>query len=58
MSVPLWGWLAVLAVIVIMLLVDLLAHRRAHVIRVREAAIWSAVWVALGVAFGGVVWAI
>ena len=58
MSVPLWGWLAVLAVIVIMLLVDLLAHRRAHVIEVREAAIWSAVWVALGVAFGGVVWAI
>ena len=58
MSVPLWGWLAVLAVIITMLLVDLLAHRRAHVIEVREAAIWSTVWVALGVAFGGVVWAI
>jgi tellurite resistance protein TerC len=37
--------------------VDLFAHRRAHVIGVREAATWSAVWVALGVGFGAVVWA-
>src|SRR3712207_1584514 len=39
-----------------MLGVDLFAHRRAHVIGVREAAAWSAVWVALGVAFGAWVW--
>ena len=50
-------WLAVLAVIVIMLAVDLFAHRRAHIISVREAAAWSAVWVALGVGFGLVLWA-
>ncbi|MCZ2839222.1 TerC family protein [Modestobacter sp. VKM Ac-2985] len=56
MNVPLWIWLAVLAVILVMLAVDLFAHRHAHVIGVREAAGWSVVWVALGVAFGAVVW--
>ena len=39
-----------------MLAVDLVAHRKAHVVSVREAAVWSAIWVALGTAFGGVVW--
>lgn len=56
MSVPLWMWFAVLAVILVMLAIDLFAHRRAHVIGVREAAAWSAVWVALGVGFGVLVW--
>lgn len=56
MSVPLWVWFAVLAVILVMLAVDLFAHRRAHVIGVREAAAWSAVWVVLGVGFGVLVW--
>ncbi|GAB2870329.1 TerC family protein [Nocardioides pacificus] len=56
MNVPLWAWAAVLAVILAMLAVDLFAHRTAHVVSVREAAIWSAVWVSLGLAFGGVVW--
>jgi len=58
MNVPLWAWLAVLCVIVLMLAVDLFAHRRAHVIGVREAALWSAVWVAFGVGFGALVWRI
>ncbi len=56
MSVPLWAWLAVLGLILAMLAVDLLAHRRAHAVEVREALAWSAVWVALGLAFGAVVW--
>ena len=56
MSVPLWAWFAVLGLILAMLALDLLAHRRAHVIGVREAAAWSAVWVALGVGFGALVW--
>ena len=56
MDVPLWAWAAVLAVILAMLAVDLFAHRTAHVVSVKEAATWSAVWVSLGLAFGGVVW--
>ncbi len=56
MAVPLLAWFAVLAGIVGMLAVDLLAHRRAHAISLREAAAWSGVWISLGLAFGGVVW--
>ena len=56
MDVPLWSWAAVLAVILAMLAADLVAHRSAHVVSVREAAAWTAIWVSLGLAFGGVVW--
>ena len=56
MNVPLWVWLAVIGFILLMLAVDLVAHRHAHVIKVREAAAWSAVWVVFGVAFGALVW--
>jgi TerC family integral membrane protein len=49
-------WLVVLGLIVGMLAVDLFAHRRAHVIGVREAAGWSALWVLVGVGFGAWVW--
>ncbi|WP_407334868.1 TerC family protein [Dietzia kunjamensis] len=58
MHTPLWLWLAVIAFIVVMLAIDLVAHRKAHVIGVREAAVWSAVWIALGVGFGAIVWAV
>ncbi|MBG6224763.1 tellurite resistance protein TerC [Arthrobacter sp. CAN_A2] len=56
MDVPLWVWLAVIGFILLMLLVDLVAHRHAHVISVREAAAWSGVWVFCGVVFGIIVW--
>ena len=56
MTVPLWAWFAVLGVILLMLAVDLVAHRKAHVIGVREAAVWSIVWVVLGIGFGVLVW--
>ncbi|MGW5265182.1 TerC family protein [Microbispora sp. NPDC004025] len=56
MSVPLWIWAAVLAVILAMLAVDLFAHRRAHVVGTREALTWSGLWIALGLGFGAVVW--
>ena len=56
MVVPLWAWAAVLGVILAMLAIDLFAHRDAHVVTVREAAAWSAVWVTLGLAFGAIVW--
>ena len=52
MIVPLWAWGAVLAVILVMLAVDLLAHRRAHVIGAREALGWSVFWLFLGLGFG------
>jgi len=48
-----WQWAAFVALVAALLLVDLLVlHRRPHVIPVREAAIETAVWVAIGLAFG------
>ncbi len=58
LDVPLWLWTAFAATVVAALLVDLLAHRGAHVIGFKEAAWWSALWVGLAVAFGGVVFAV
>ncbi|MEU8686783.1 TerC family protein [Streptomyces sp. NPDC048611] len=54
-EVPLWLWLAFAATVVVSLAVDLLAHRQAHVIGFKEAAVWSAVWVGLAIAFGALV---
>ena len=57
MDVSLWIWFAVLGVIVAMLAVDLVAHRGAHEVSVKEATAWSALWLALGLGFGLVIWA-
>ena len=56
MVVAWWAWAAVLGVILVMLAVELFAHRKAHVVGVREAAAWSGLWVALGIGFGAIVW--
>lgn len=55
-DVPLWVWVAFTALVVALLLVDLLLiHRTAHVITTREAAIESAIWIALSLVFGLVI---
>jgi tellurite resistance protein TerC len=52
-------WIAFLAFIAFLLFLDLFVfHRNAHVVNVREAAIFSAFWVGLGVAFGLLVFAL
>ncbi len=51
LDVPLWAWAAFAAVILVMLTIDLLAHRGAHVIGFKEAAWWSALWVGLSLVF-------
>ena len=57
-SEPIWAWVAVTVAILVMLLVDLLVvHKDAHAVTIREAAISSAVWISIGVAFGVIVWA-
>src|SRR5580765_4629544 len=50
---PLWEWAALLGFITVLLMVDLLiVHRKAHVASTKEAAIESAVWISIGLAFG------
>ena len=56
MDVSLWVWAALIAAIVAMLLIDLFMHRDAHEIRLREAATWSVIWVAIGLVVGVVIW--
>ena len=52
-------WIGFVVGLFALLLLDLLVlHRSAHEISVREAAISSAAWVALGIAFSLVVWAV
>lgn len=56
-DVPGWLWVAFLVGVAALLLLDLLVlHREAHEISMREASVTSAAWIALGVAFTGVVW--
>ena len=49
------AWIALLAVIVVMLAIDLFRHREAHAPTPKEAAIESLIWVMCGLAFSGVV---
>jgi TerC family integral membrane protein len=56
-DVPVWVWVAFVAFVGALLIVDLLlVHRTAHVITTKEAAIESAIWISIGVAFTGVIW--
>jgi tellurite resistance protein TerC len=55
MEVSSFAWVAVVAVILAMLAVDLFLHREAREISAREAAIWTGVWVGLGLTFAVVV---
>lgn len=53
-----WAYAAFVAFVVAMLALDLFVlHRDAHEVSLREAALWSAFWIALGLAFGGLLWA-
>jgi tellurite resistance protein TerC len=57
LDVPAWAWAALGAAIVILLLADLLLiHRKPHEITFREAITESAVWIAIGLGFGLIVW--
>jgi len=49
-----WMWAGFTALVLAMLALDLgVFHRHAHAVKVREAAIWSVVWVTLALAFNG-----
>jgi len=57
-TVPGWAWAAFVAFVVTVLVLDLFVlHRGAHEVSLKEAGLWSALWVALGLGFGGLLWA-
>lgn len=56
-SLPLWAWGAFMLFIIAMLALDLgVFHRKSHVIGVKEALSWCAVWFSLAMGFNAIVW--
>src|SRR5919206_1652011 len=52
MSSQVWMWVAFNVFVLVMLAVDLgVLHRHAHEVRLKEALIWSAIWIALALLF-------
>ncbi|HEX2317213.1 MAG TPA: TerC family protein [Thermomonospora sp.] len=58
-DIPAWFWTATIVFIVALFVFDLLvAVRRPHAVHLREATFWSVFYVAIALAFGGVLWAV
>ena len=54
MATNIWFWVGFNAFVLAMLALDLgIFHRKAHVVRPKEAGIWVAVWVTLAMVFAG-----
>jgi len=52
MDVPLWIWMSFTVFVLAMLALDLgVFHRKAHAVKLPEALTWSAIWIALAMAF-------
>src|SRR5215468_618629 len=52
MSHQVWIWVAFNVFVLMMLAVDLgVLHRRAHEVRLKEALVWSGIWIALALLF-------
>jgi len=50
-------WVGFFLLILVLLFIDLrVVHRHTHAVRMREATMWTIVWIALGLAFSGVVY--
>jgi tellurite resistance protein TerC len=57
LTVAWWAWAGVIGFILAMLAVDLLFfHREAHEVSIREAGVWSGIWIAISLVFGGIIW--
>ncbi len=52
-----WVWILFLALIIVFLALDLgVFHKEEHVIKSKEAGIWTAVWVTVALSFSGVIY--
>jgi tellurite resistance protein TerC len=51
-EIPVFWWVAFNAFVIVMLSLDLgVFHRKAHTVSIKEALLWSAVWITLALAF-------
>ena len=52
-----WIWIIFIALIIVFLALDLgIFHKQDHVIRSKEAATWTAIWVTVALSFSGVMY--
>ncbi len=52
-----WVWVVFISLIIVFLALDLgVFHKKDHVIRSKEASIWTAVWVTTALSFSGVIY--
>jgi len=52
-----WIWVGFIALVLLMLALDLgVFHRKAHVVTLKEALTWSAVWITMGLSFSVLVY--
>ena len=50
-------WILFIAVVLVFIALDLgVFHKEAHIVSVREASIWTAIWVSVALAFSGVIY--
>lgn len=54
--IPMWGWGVFGVAVVVMLVIDLLAHRGDKAETRKNAGIWTAIWIVLGLSFTLFVW--
>lgn len=56
-GIPAWIWGAFLTFVIAMLALDLgVFHRKAHVVKVKESLIWTAVWIGIAFLFNALIW--
>jgi tellurite resistance protein TerC len=54
-----WLWLGFTALVVVLLVLDLgVFHRHPHKVNLKEAGVWTLIWITLGLAFTGIVYLI
>ncbi|MGB5553758.1 MAG: TerC family protein [Flavobacteriaceae bacterium] len=52
-----WVWIVFIALIIVFLALDLgVFHKEEHVIKSKEAGIWTAIWVTIALGFSGVIY--
>ncbi len=57
-NIPIWIWGSFMGFVLLMLALDLgVFHRNAHKVEMKEALTWSAIWIAIALAFNGLIFA-
>ena len=57
-GIPLWIWGSFMGFVFAMLALDLgVFHKNAHKVEMREALVWSGIWIAIALAFNGLIFA-